>query len=199
MTYRSGVGPAKLYDAIGAQQFCVMVRLGLREHHKLVDFGCGSLRGGRLFIPYLLPGNYYGIEPDEQLIRDGIKNELGVSILAVKRPNFYMFDDFKMSRIGIEADFILAQSILSHAGCDVLDTILKEASLILADNGRFAATFFEGATKKKAGWLGHDLSSYSMGYMKKAAGKFGLKLTVLSDIVPGVNHPVGQKWVVFSW
>jgi SAM-dependent methyltransferase len=57
---------------MGATQFRLLTTLGLREHHSLLDFGCGSLRAGRLLIPYLLPGRYYGLEPNRCLIEDGI-------------------------------------------------------------------------------------------------------------------------------
>ena len=198
MDYRGKVGPEKLYDFIGAQQFCVMFNLGLREQHKLIDLGCGSLRGGRLFIPYLNPGNYYGIEPNATLVSDGLQNELGHSILRIKQPHFYDFDDFEMSKIGIEAGFILAQSILSHSGVDIVEKILHEASHTLTKNGKFVATFFEGAEGKKRGWLGHDITTYTIRFMKFMAKKNGLKVKRLSEICPGVNHPVGQKWIVFS-
>jgi len=95
--YRSAVGPPDKYDIIGALQFCVLVNLGLREYHKLLDIGCGSLRGGRLFVPYLSKGHYFGLEPDSLLVRDGIKNELGGSILIVKAPQFVYSEMFDLS------------------------------------------------------------------------------------------------------
>ena len=66
--YRAFVGLPQKYDLVAANQFCILTTLGLRENHKLLDIGCGSLRGGRLFIPYLLPNGYYGIEPEKWLI-----------------------------------------------------------------------------------------------------------------------------------
>ena len=51
--YRAYVGSPKAYDVTAATQFALMVGLGLREDHTLLDIGCGSLCGGRLFIPYL--------------------------------------------------------------------------------------------------------------------------------------------------
>ena len=62
--YRAFVGPTYRYDLIGAQQFALLYLLGLRETHRLLDFGCGSLRLGRMAIPYLLEGHYFGIEPE---------------------------------------------------------------------------------------------------------------------------------------
>lgn len=62
--YRAFVGPLDRYDLLGAGQMALLYLLGLREHHRVLDFGCGSLRLGRLLIPYLRPGRYFGIEPE---------------------------------------------------------------------------------------------------------------------------------------
>ena len=53
--YAAYVGPPEQYDFMGATQFRLLTTLGLREHHSVLDFGCGSLRAGRLLIPYLAP------------------------------------------------------------------------------------------------------------------------------------------------
>lgn len=60
--YRSYVGPADQYDLIGAAQFALLYALGLREYHRLLDIGCGSLRAGRMLISYLNSGGYTGVE-----------------------------------------------------------------------------------------------------------------------------------------
>ena len=74
--YRAFVGSSWLYDLVAATQFNLLTALGLREYHYLLDIGCGSLRGGRLFIPYLLPNRYFGIEPESWLIEESIANEM---------------------------------------------------------------------------------------------------------------------------
>ena len=63
--YRAYVGPLDRYDFMGASQFRLLTSLGLRAEHKLLDFGCGSLRSGKLLIPYFNAGNYYGQEPNK--------------------------------------------------------------------------------------------------------------------------------------
>jgi len=55
----------------------------LRQHHKLLDIGCGSLRNARVLIPYLNIGNYYGIEPNYGLVNEGIANELGQDLVKI--------------------------------------------------------------------------------------------------------------------
>lgn len=49
--YRAYVGPPQNYDLISAMSFGLLTALGLRQHHSLLDIGCGSLRNGRLLIP----------------------------------------------------------------------------------------------------------------------------------------------------
>ena len=78
-------------------QFSLLTALGLREDHSLPDIGCGSLRASRLFIVYLRPGRYFGLEPERWLIEEGIRQELGQEILSVKRPTFSHDREFTLS------------------------------------------------------------------------------------------------------
>lgn len=75
--YRAFVGSPEKYDLVSAIQFNLLTSIGLRENHYLLDIGCGSLRGRRLFIVYLLSAHYLEIEPEKWLIEEGIKKELG--------------------------------------------------------------------------------------------------------------------------
>src|SRR5689334_4713646 len=86
--YRAYVGPPEDYDLIAAMTFNLLTTLGLRQHHSLLDIGCGSLRVGRLLIPYLNRAKYFGVEPNKWLVEEGIRRELGQSLVDVKRPTF---------------------------------------------------------------------------------------------------------------
>ena len=90
--YRAYVGPPEDYDLIAAMTFNLLTTLGLRQHHSLLDIGCGSLRIGRLLIPYLNRGKYFGIEPAEWLVAEGIKQELGETVVQTKQPTFFFTD-----------------------------------------------------------------------------------------------------------
>jgi SAM-dependent methyltransferase len=127
---------------MGASQFRLLCALGLRQSHVLLDFGCGSLRAGRLFIPYLNPGNYHGVEPNAWLVEDAIRREVGADQVALKAPHFSHDDsgtceDFPDHRF----DFILAQSIFSHTGKDLMARIWGAFKHKIKSTGIVAATF----------------------------------------------------------
>ncbi len=99
--HRAYVGPPKDYDLIAALTVGLLFAAGLRETHKLLDMGCGSLRAGRLLIPYLRPGNYFGIEPNRWLVEEGIEKELGRDLIELKRPSFRYVSDFSTDGFGV--------------------------------------------------------------------------------------------------
>jgi SAM-dependent methyltransferase len=133
--YTSFVGPPDQYDIMGASQFRLLTTFGLRDSHRVLDFGCGSLRAGRLLIPYLQRGGYHGLDPNAWLIEDAIDRQLGRDLVALKWPHFYTFDDFRADRCGNNFDFILAQSIFSHAGADLVETAIQSFAKALAPEG----------------------------------------------------------------
>lgn len=196
MLHRSAVGPGELYELIGAHQFCVMVKFGLRDHHRLLDLGCGSLRGGKYLINYLQRGRYTGIEPNVDLIRAGIKEELTTEVFELKRPTIYYWDDFLWaSKVIQDYDYVLAQSILTHTGSDLLEQIAEEAYLSLAPDGVFVATFFSSLSNSTAkGWLGNSAAGYTEEYMQRVMAGVGFNHVDIRNL----GHPVGQTWLAAS-
>src|SRR5205814_2018535 len=93
--HRSFVGG--MWDEIGELQLEFLRAQGLESHHKLLDVGCGALRGGIHFANFLQPGNYHGIDLNASLIAAG-KIELERSGLAQKNAQLLVDGEFKMSR-----------------------------------------------------------------------------------------------------
>lgn len=139
---RSRVGPPEWWDLAAGLQFSLLFAIGLREEHRLLDIGCGALRGGRLFIPYLAAGNYYGIEPYRELVEGALDTEVGHDICTLKRPHFEYRDDFDFGAFGTTFDFMVAQSILSHTRLDLASRLFDNAARTLNEHGVLCATFF---------------------------------------------------------
>ena len=58
--------PVRDFEKAGTEQLAYLQQAGMRPSSKVVDLGCGVLRGGYRLIHYLDPGNYHGIEPQEE-------------------------------------------------------------------------------------------------------------------------------------
>lgn len=191
MNYKSYVGPIDIYDLISANQFNLLTKYGLRENHYLLDIGCGSLRGGKLFIPYLLPERYYGIEPYYYYVQEGIKNELGFDILDVKKPKFNDNENFQLSIFDRKFDYILAQSIFSHAAEKHILKCLEEARRVMKKESLFFATFCEGKSNYKDNkWVYPSKVEYTFNFINNLCRKIYLECKRLN-----YRHPGGQTWI----
>ncbi len=192
--YRAFVGSHNYYDIVGADQFNLLTFKGLREHHKVLDIGCGSLRAGRLLIPYLARNNYYGIEPEKWLVEDGFEKNLGNDIKEIKSPSFNYNGDFKFDMFDTNFDYLIACSIFSHASQSQIMKCLSSASNVMHDNSFFFASFKQGETNYSADhWAYPEVITYRFEWMKKQANKYGLKCIKLDWISPHL-----QTWLLFS-
>lgn len=192
--YRAFVGPPEDYDLIAAMCFGLLTSLGMRQQHRVLDIGCGSLRVGRLLIPYLNPGGYTGLEPLEQLVTDGIENEVGQAQIDIKQPCFIYSDNASdLLSAANRFDYVLAQSIFSHCGPDLFNKWLSEVAELLADGGILLATFVPGEEdNQKTGWIYPDCVAYTLEMVSWLAEQSGLKFVPLDW-----HHP-RQRWGFFS-
>jgi cyclopropane fatty-acyl-phospholipid synthase-like methyltransferase len=192
--YRAYVGPPENYDLIAAMTFNLLTTLGLRQHHSLLDIGCGSLRIGRLLIPYLNRGKYFAIEPNEWLVDEGIRRELGESLVQIKRPTFFFSDSpDTIAQAKIAFDFAVAQSIFSHCGLDLIKGWLSAISRSLAQNGALVATFLIGEEDSaQTGWIYPDCVNYRPAKLERAAKDVDLRFEILDW-----KHP-RQTWALFA-
>ena len=192
--YRAYVGPPEDYDLIAAMTFNLLTTLGLRQHHSLLDVGCGSLRIGRLLIPYLNQGKYFGVEPQEWLVKEGIKRELGEALVQIKRPTFFFSDSPEtVVQAKISFDFALAQSIFSHCGLDLIKGWLSAISRSLAERGALVATFLPGEEDSlRTGWVYPECVNYRAATLDRAAADVNLRFEILDW-----KHP-RQAWALFA-
>lgn len=183
--YRAFVGPPNRYDLIGAYQFMLLVELGLRENQKLLDIGCGSLRAGRLFIPYLNPGNYYGIEPEKWLVEEGIKNEVGEDLIRIKKPSFLYADDWNFSRFDTSFDYLVAQSIFSHASQSQIAICLENSKPCMKDTSVLVANFSLGQEDYQGSdWIYPGVVAYRHKTIVNMVEKAGLTCVRINGFHP---------------
>ncbi len=192
--YRAFVGVPQFYDLAGAYQFNLLTFLGLRETHNVLDIGCGSLRAGRLLITYLLPGRYYGIEPEEWLVNEGIQHEIGRDLVDLKQPRFSYDQNFNFGVFGIKFDYLLAFSILSHASQTQIRRCFREAKQVMHQSSIFACTYHRGDTNYNGEeWVYPGVASYKTEFFIKMVTDEGLQAQEIEW-----NAPPGQRWMLIT-
>lgn len=191
--YRAFVGATQTYDIFSHMQFSLLTLLGLRQEHTLLDIGCGSLRAGKLFIVYLLPDRYHGLEPEEWLVHEGAAQELGSEILTLKRPRFLHRADFECTAFEVDFDFVIAQSIFSHASAVQIRRCLNQVRQCMKPTSLFAASFVEGDSDYSgSSWVYPDTIRYRAATIERLAQEAGLACRRLDWF-----HIGGQAWFLF--
>jgi len=137
------VGGVKFWEKMGEVQRDFLVSMGLQPHMRFLDFGCGSLRAGRLLVPYLDPGNYYGIDINAEIIEVGYERELDEEAKRRLPPsNLRMTDRFDAD-FGVEFDMAIAQSVFTHVSLNHIRLCLYRLGKVMKPGGKFYATFSE--------------------------------------------------------
>jgi SAM-dependent methyltransferase len=126
---------------IGQMQFDYLLKHGLQPGDRMLEIGCGNLRAGRLFIDYLDPGNYYGVDisPDILLAAQDTITEFG---LQRKLPHLTLVRDMTLAFLPDgQFDVIHAHSVFSHSPIEVIDECLSHIGRIMAPGAFFDFTF----------------------------------------------------------
>ncbi len=123
--------------------FYLLMRLGLSEHHYLLELGSGALPASRSCIPYLQPSHYFAINFTERPTWEEIADTLGTELIKMQQPRFKHDDDFNLDVFGAETgfDFIVAPALLSHADLSQIRRCLASVRRILKPSGLLISAF----------------------------------------------------------
>ena len=191
--YRAYVGPPEDYDLVAAMTFGLLTVLGVRQHHALLDVGCGSLRVGRLLIPYLNAGLYTGFEPNRWLVEEGVRKECGADQIERKRARFIYDSEPGSIPAASRFDFALAQSIFSHAGPRRVEGWFAALASRLQPGGALIATYLPGdQDPTTTDWAYPDCVEYRPETLRQMAAASGFEMHALDW-----QHP-RQQWCLFA-
>ena len=141
--HREAVGG--LWEELGELQIEFLKSHGLKPEQKLVDIGCGCLRGGVHFIAYLAAGNYFGVDSNPSLLEAGREVEAARLGLLDKLPvsNLLVSEAFEFEKFGVAFDVALAQSLFTHLPPQTIAVCLAQLKKVVRPGGKLYATFFE--------------------------------------------------------
>lgn len=200
--HRTMVGA--MWDDIGRLQFEFLRSEGLEPRHRLLDVGCGALRGGLHFVHYLDPGHYCGLDANASLIEAG-HHELALASLDDRGARLLADGDFNVGRFGERFDMAIAVSLITHLYANHIQICLARVAAVLAPGGRFYVTFFEAPHAAHLAPLAHPPGEITTHYaadpfhqsfdeLATLAAHAGLKARCIGDF----GHPRGQRMAVFS-
>ena len=144
--HRAAVGG--LWEEIGRLQLEFLVSQGLKPGHRVLDVGCGSLRGGIHLIRYLDPGGYVGVDKNPQLLAAGRDIELRRAGLEDRPTLLVGLDHFEFGTLNRRFDYAIAHSLFTHLPLNEILVCLMRIEPVLAADGKLYATFFENTRGK---------------------------------------------------
>lgn len=150
-----------MWDEIGKLQADYLVSLGLKPQHRLLDMGCGSLRGGLHFMRYLNAGNYFGVDINASLVEAG-RREIDEAGLQDRRANLTISNDFDASKWGVTFDYGIALSLFTHLTHDLINRCLSQINEVMA--GPFYATYFEAPSDTHRDDIRHSVGGIETHY-----------------------------------
>src|SRR5207244_1255235 len=193
--------PLDGFAATGKKQLDALVTLGLKSDSKLLDIGCGCLRGGYWLIHFLAPGRYFGIEPHRKRVELGLRYLIEPDVLVEKRPRFDANDAFDTSVFRERFDFFLASSIWSHASKPQIERMLDGFLRDTREEGVFMTSYVPPAGPEDdyrgREWVGTShtcdvpgVISHSVKWIGQACPR--RRLGVLADGLAEGDHEVGR-------
>jgi hypothetical protein len=134
-------GPPRFFEIAGRKQLITLLNEGLFPSSKVLDIGCGCLRGGYWLIHFLDAGCYFGIEPNNDMLEAGINTILEPGLMELKNPIFDKNAEFDFSVFGENFDYFVARSIWTHASKQQIQIMLDGFVNNTTNNGIFLTSY----------------------------------------------------------
>jgi SAM-dependent methyltransferase len=181
-----------MWEEIGELQFEFLVNNSLQPNHKLLDIGCGTLRGGRHFIKYLKAEKYSGIDISPKAIEYG-KQLVKQEGLAEKQPRLLVVVELTFKEFDGEIfDYLLAHSVFTHLKPESIYECFQNIGKIMNQDSVFFFTYKEASEFKQTGLKDF---CYAFSFFQSLADKYGFNLMNLSG---EFVHPRSQRMAMLS-
>jgi 2-polyprenyl-3-methyl-5-hydroxy-6-metoxy-1,4-benzoquinol methylase len=130
----------------GLREFKLFTSYGISPHHRVIDYGCGSLRMARNFIPFLKTGSYWGFDISKRFINDGIAN-LEKNGIRSDLGNYRVISPESLTE-GREqrADFVISSKVLMHISPENLTQFISQLSTLIHNKTTLIMEFDESET-----------------------------------------------------
>lgn len=122
-------------------QLQYLIDHGLTRNSKLLDYGCGALAAGVLFIDYLAPGRYTGVDISEKTLTEGEKR---INNRGLENKNAQLFHLASTTLADLKPktfDVMWAQSVFTHMPPEDIRSLLPSLRSLMHSESTFYASF----------------------------------------------------------
>jgi cyclopropane fatty-acyl-phospholipid synthase-like methyltransferase len=182
------VGSPELWERQRRFQFEFLTSRGLAPEHRLLDIGCGTLRGGIPLIEYLQTGHYAGVEARASVLEEARK-ELAEAGLEHKHPVLINASDASQVALAAPVDFAWAFMALIHMPDETAGGYLALLAENLSEGGQFYGNVNIGE-KPQGSWQGFPVVTRSHEFYEQLAASCGLSVQDVG-ILDSLGHRFG--------
>lgn len=184
------VGPPRLWEMKRTFQIGFLQQeAGLKPHHRVLDVGCGTLRGGVPMIQYLDEGQYVGVDVRADAIAQACE-ELRDHGLSEKDAVLVYAGSLERLELRPRFDYVWAFSVFMHLDDANLHALLAFARRALADGGVFYANANVGRDDQERAWQGFPIVWRTWEELVAAAERAAFTVEDLGDLA-SFGHKTG--------
>jgi len=184
------VGPPALWRMKRDFQLAFLKARGLKPHHRLLDVGCGTMRGGLPLIGYLDAGRYVGVDVRIEALAQGF-SEIREAGLEDRSPTVILLPDIGELSLARPVDFAWAFSVLFHMTDEIVDRCFAAVSRNLGSDGQFYANVVTGARATRR-WREFPVVWRRLDDYESLASRHDMRMETLGEL-RDLGHVSGQK------
>ena len=175
-TLGSNIRNEDTYQRTAEIQLAFLQSRGLRPTSRIIDYGCGSLRLGKLLIDFLEPDGYIGLDATDQFYAPALAS-LDRELRDTKRPRCYTISPEVIEELQPDpVDFIISTHVLIHVPWEEMRDFLSRFDRLAGKKTKIYIDFHDGAERKHF----HELTwAYPARDLCEVVTGLGRKVTVI--------------------
>ena len=187
--------PKKFWEAAEPKAKKWFNTLALKHGHKVIEYGCGSLRLGAHFIRHLDRGHYFGLDVVSGFYEQGVRT-IGAKLIDAKAPRLYAISEESVAEgAAFAADVVCSNTVAVHVHPREAEAYYKNLARLTAKPG--ARLIFNAVLYEERHRFEFNSWAWPMEFYKESLGE--LKCARAEIGRPRVKDGIEMKLVEFEF